>query len=435
MKSDSGERITGLSATSHDMWWRAIGWQMADARALPEPSGVRGGFARATILLSFGLVANLAPQMTFAATLYEIAVDWALDAGQSGWIGGIYFAGYALAVPFLASVTDRIDGRWVYVIGALLGAAASFAFAVFAHGFVVALVLRFVGGVGLAGVHMPGLNLLMDRVDRFHQGRSAGIYTSSYAAGCAGSFVLAGLVDATFGWRAAFVAAGIGPLLSICAVALLPAPLAEGKSEHRRPPYRALLRNRGLLAYVAAFAGNTWEVFAVRVWFVAYLAWLLSLPGNHITLPAPGVVSGVASLAGVPISMLMAEVAARHRRRPVIIGICLVSVATCLALAATAGGPIGIVLPLLVLVQITSFADVGALAGGAVAAADPAQRGAALALYALAGFTTGFLAPVAVGSALDWFGGAATASGWMAGYVVIAIGSAAATWAVWRAPE
>ena len=435
MKSDSGERITGLSATSHDMWWRAIGWQMADARALPEPSGVRGGFARATILLSFGLVANLAPQMTFAATLYEIAVDWALDAGQSGWIGGIYFAGYALAVPFLASVTDRIDGRWVYVIGALLGAAASFAFAVFAHGFVVALVLRFVGGVGLAGVHMPGLNLLMDRVDRFHQGRSAGIYTSSYAAGCAGSFVLAGLVDATFGWRAVFVAAGIGPLLSICAVALLPAPLAEGKSEHRRPPYRALLRNRGLLAYVAAFAGNTWEVFAVRVWFVAYLAWLLSLPGNHITLPAPGVVSGVASLAGVPISMLMAEVAARHRRRPVIIGICLVSVATCLALAATAGGPIGIVLPLLVLVQITSFADVGALAGGAVAAADPAQRGAALALYALAGFTTGFLAPVAVGSALDWFGGAATASGWMAGYVVIAIGSAAATWAVWRAPE
>jgi hypothetical protein len=67
----------------------------------------------------------------------------------------------------------------------------------------------------------------------------------------------------------------------------------------------------------------------------------------------------------------------------------------------------GIVLPLLILVQITSFADVGALAGGAVAAADPAQRGAALALYALAGFTTGFLGPIAVGTALDWFGGPA----------------------------
>jgi len=105
-----------------------------------------------------------------------------------------------------------------------------------------------------------------------------------------------------------------------------------------------------------------------------------------------------------------------------------------LALAATAGGSIGIVLPLVVLVQITSFADVGALAGGAVAAADPAQRGAALALYALAGFTTGFLAPVAVGTVLDRFGGVASASGWTAGYLVIALGSAFAAWAVWRAP-
>ena len=408
---------------------------MADTLAFDEPSRRRGRSARVTALLSCGLVANLATQMTFAATLPEIAADWALDASQSGWVGGIYFAGYAMAVPFLASATDRMDGRWLYVCSALLGATASFAFASFAHGFVVALVLRFLGGIGLAGVHMPGLNLLMDRIDRSYQGRAAGIYTSSYAAGTAGSFLIAGLVDETFGWRATFIAAGIGPLLSICSLALLPAASVDRKSDHPRPPYRALLRNRALIAYVAAFAGNTWEVFAVRVWFVAYLAWTLDLPGNHLTLPSLGLVAGVASLVGVPVSMAMAEVASRDRRRPVVISICLVSVATCLALAASAGGSIWVVLPLLVFVQITSFADVGALAGGAVAAADPAQRGAALSLYALSGFTTGFLGPVAVGIVLDWFGGAVSASGWRAGYVVIAIGSAVAAWAVWRAPE
>lgn len=407
---------------------------MADARAFEQARG-RTQSTRATLLLSFGLVANLAALMTFAATLNEIAADWSLDASQSGWIGGIYFAGYAISVPFLASATDRMDARWLYVGSALLGAAASLAFALFAHGFVLAMILRFLGGIGVAGVHMPGLNLLMDRVDRSVQGRAAGIYTSSYAAGNAGSFLIAGLVDAAFGWRAAFIAAGIGPLLSICALGLLPAPCAPRTFAKRSPPFRALLRNRALVDYVAAFAGNTWEVFAVRVWFVAYLAWLLRLPGNHISLPPLGMVSGLASLAGVPVSMVMAEIAARRGRRPVVIGICLVSVATCLALAATAGGSIGIVLPLLVLVQITSFADVGALAGGAVAAADPAQRGAALALYALAGFTTGFLAPVAVGIVLDRFGGVASASGWTAGYLVIALGSAFAAWAVWRAPE
>jgi len=414
---------------------RAIQTHTDGASAFDEPSDARGGSAGATILLSFGLVANLATQMTFAATLYEIAAAWSLDAGQSGWIGGIYFAGYAIAVPFLASATDRMDGRWLYVGSALLGAAASLAFAAFAHGFVLALTLRLLGGIGLAGVHMPGLNLLMDRVDRSHQGRAVGIYTSIYAAGSAVSFMIAGVVDAAFGWRASFIAAGMGPLLSIGACALLPRPLSQRKFDRPQPPYRALFRNRGLVAYVAAFAGNTWEVFAVRVWFVAYLAWLLRLPGNHITLPALGLVSGAASLAGVPVSMVMAEVAARHGRRRVVIGICFASVATCLALSATAGGSIGIVLPLLVLVQITSFADVGALAGGAVAAADPTQRGASLALYALAGFTTGFLGPVAVGTVLDWFGGAASASGWMAGFTLIALGSAAAALAVWWAPD
>jgi MFS family permease len=408
---------------------------MTDTRTFDEPSRAGGGSARATALLSFGLVANLATQMTFAATLHEIAADWELDASQSGWIGGIYFAGYAIAVPFLASATDRMDGRRLYVASACLSAVASFAFAAFAHGFVVALILRFLGGIGLAGVHMPGLNLLMDRVDRSYLGRAAGIYTSSYAAGSAGSFLIAGLVDAAFGWRATFIAAGIGPLLSICALSLLPHGSIQKQSDQPRLPFRAVLRNRPLLAYVVGFAGNTWEVFAVRVWFVAYLSWTLSLPGNRIGLPALGLVAGTASLLGVPASVVMAEMAARRGRRRVIISVCLLSVGTCLALSATAGASIWLVLPLLVLVQITSFADVGALAGGAVAAADPAQRGAALALYALSGFTTGFLGPVAVGTVLDWFGGAASVSGWRAGYLVIAIGSAVAAWAVWRAPE
>jgi len=110
----------------------------------------------------------------------------------------------------------------------------------------------------------------MDRVDRSFQGRAAGIYTSSYAAGSAGSFLIAGAVDAVFGWRATFIAGGIGPLLSICALGLLPASSNARTFGRQPPPFHALLRNRALTAYVAAFAGNTWEVFAVRVWFVAY---------------------------------------------------------------------------------------------------------------------------------------------------------------------
>jgi len=183
------------------------------------------------------------------------------------------------------------------------------------------------------------------------------------------------------------------------------------------------------MAYVLAFAGNIWEVSAVRAWFVAYLAWTLSLPGNHLTLPSLAVISGLASLAGFPVSVAVAELT-MHYGRAVIVATCLTSVLVCLALAATAGGPTLLVLPLLVLVQITSIADAGALSSGAVAAADPARRGTALAAYAFIGYTAAFAGPVAVGIALDLFGGAGGAMGWTAAFATMALGSTAAAWAM-----
>ena len=190
-----------------------------------------------------------------------------------------------------------------------------------------------------------------------------------------------------------------------------------------------MLRDRALMAYVLAFAGNIWEVSAVRAWFVAYLAWTLSLPGNQLTLPALAVISGLASLAGFPVS---------YRRSGTDIALWQTGDrrdlpgfgAVCLALAATAGGPIALVLPLLVLVQITSIADAGALSSGAVAAADPAQRGTALAAYAFIGYTAAFAGPVAVGVALDQFGGADSAMGWSAAFATMALGSIAAACAM-----
>jgi MFS family permease len=387
---------------------------------------------KSTTLLSLGLLASLVPVMTFAVTLQQVAADEGLSTSEAGWIGGIYYAGYAVAVPFLAAAVDRIDGRWVYVGSSLLAAIASFTFALCTNSFPSALILRCLGGVGLAGAHMPGLTILMTRVEQTAQRRSAAIYTSTYAAGSASSFLFAGFIDAVLGWRAAFIIASIGPLLAIGALCLIPAEAQCRKTKSARLPLRHLLYNRNLMAFVVAFAGNTWEVYSVRIWFVSYLAWTLSLPNNALSLPSLGIVSGMAALAGVPASIAIAEVAAHFGQRSVIIGTCLVSVLVCLLLAVTTGGNIAVVFPLLVLVQITSFADVGALSSGAVMAADPAGRGAALAIYAFTGNLSGFLATATVGAAIEWFGGARSATGWSAAFVTMALGSTMAAYAVHR---
>ena len=383
----------------------------------------------AIALLSFGLVANLAPLATFAAVLPEVAAAWNLSASEAGWIGGVYFGGYAAAVPILASLTDRIDGRWVFLASSLLAAGASLAFAVVADGPWTALALRFLSGVALSGVHMPGLKLLAERTAGRARARGSAIYASSYALGTAGSFLIAGAVDAVFGWRGSFVACALIPLLAIAAVALLPA-----RSEAPPPTavtfdLRPLLRNRPLMAYVVGFAGNIWEVSAIRAWFVAYLAWTMSLPGNSVSSPGPAAISGLASLIGFPVSIVIAEFALRRGPRA-IVATCLVSIAVLLALAATAGGSSLVILPLLVLAQVASIADASALASGAVASADPARRGTALALYAFIGYTAAFAGPVAVGIALDLFGGAGDPAGWAAAFATMALGSTAAALAM-----
>ena len=389
----------------------------------------------ATTALSFCLVANLVALMTFPAVLPAVSAEWQLSASEAGWIGGIYFAGYAVAVLFLVSATDHVDGRWIVAGSSLLGSGASLAFAALADGFWPALGARFLGGIALAGVHMPGLVLLTQRTGGPQQSRSVSIYTASYALGSAGSFFVAGLVDALFGWRATFIAAGIGPLLAIVVVGCVSSAPARQVPAGPFLDFRSVLANRGFMAYVLGFAGNTWEVFGIRVWFVACLSWTLHLPGNEVDLPSPALISGLASLAGVPASIAVAELATKWGRSRVIIATCVVSVAVCLALAATAGGAIATVLTLLILLQITSFADVSALGVGAVMRADPARRGAALAVYALAGFTTGFLGPAAVGFSLDWFGGIGSSLGWTAAFLTLGIGSMVAGLAVWTSRD
>ncbi|HVC57761.1 MAG TPA: MFS transporter [Stellaceae bacterium] len=386
---------------------------------------------RQTCLLALGLIANLAPVATFAAVLPEIKSAWGLSAGEAGWIGGVYFAGYAAAVPVLASLTDRIDGRWIFAFSSLLGAVATLALGGWADGFWSALVLRLIGGIGLGGVHMPGLKLLAERSAGRARARGSAIYAAAYNLGAAGSFFLAGWADAAFGWRGAFVISGLVPLLAIGAVALLPEPAEAVPVAGFTIDIRPLLRNRALVAYVLAFAGNIWEVAAIRAWFVAFLAWTLALPHNGLNIPGPAAISGLASLAGFPVSLAVAECALRWGRRA-IVATCITSVVVLLALAVAAGGSSRVVLPLLVVAQIASLADASALASGAVAAAEPARRGAALALYAFIGYAAAFTGPVVTGIVIDLFGGASDRRGWSAAFATMALGSTVAAWAMRR---
>ena len=84
----------------------------------------------------------------FPALLPEFIHLWQLSNTEAGWIAGVLLAGYAISVPALVSLTDRIDARWIYIFGAAVSALSLFGFAYFAVGFWSALLFRILAGVG-----------------------------------------------------------------------------------------------------------------------------------------------------------------------------------------------------------------------------------------------------------------------------------------------
>jgi len=72
--------------------------------------------------------------------------------------------------------------------------------------------------------------------------------------------------------------------------------------------------------------------------------------------------------------------------------------------------------------NVVVMADSASLTSGLVQESDPAQRGAAMALYSLAGFGAGFVAPVVFGLVLDSTGGEGSPLAWTMAMGALGVG-------------
>ena len=108
---------------------------------------------------------------------------WGLSAAQAGLMASAYAFGYMLAVPLLATLTDRIDARYVLMAGSALSGLATILFGLIADDLWSATLIWGVAGVGFAGAYMPGLKALADRLPFGDISRSVTLYTGSFSIG------------------------------------------------------------------------------------------------------------------------------------------------------------------------------------------------------------------------------------------------------------
>lgn len=359
------------------------------------------------------LACALIDTFAFPALLPVFFGEWGLTNTEAGWIAGVYFGGYAVAVAVLVSLTDRVDARRVVIAGTATIFAAAAGFALFAEGLWTALLFRALSGVGLAGTYMPGLRALVDRYEGAHQPRAVAFYTATFSLGTALSFLIVGLVEAGFGWRPA-VAVGAAAALAASGLAvLLPAtsPPPPPETATRLLDFRPVLANRRAMGYVLGYGVHAWELFGLRSWLVVFLAFSLGREAGGGGL-APTTVASLGALVAMAASIAGAEVAALGDRPRVISMFMLASAVMAGAIGFAAALPYAWVVALVLLYNALIQADSAALTTGAVQGAEDGRRGATLAVHSLVGFVGAALGPLAVGVVLDLSGGGRSVLSW-----------------------
>lgn len=377
---------------------------------------------RLTVILCVAEIVGMTGFSVFPALLPGFINEWALSNTEAGWINGILYGGYLVAVPVLVSLTDRLPPKRIYFLCMALSALGCLGFALFAEGLWTALLFRALIGIGLAGTYMPGLRILSDHVEGPFQSRCIAFYTASFSIGAALSFLMAGEITLLYGWQwAASVAAG-GPLLALMLVSpVLPRELPH---DHVEPDthlldFRPVLKCRAAMGYVWAYTAHNFELFNLRSWMVAYLVFAQGLARPGYEMWSATAVATFITLLGLPSSVIGNEFSNRFGRQRVISVIMLSSAVLSMVIGFLAGNvPYWLIIGLFVLYGITVTADSASITSGVVAAAPKGYRGATMAVHSCIGFSGAFLGPLIFGVALDFGTSVPAVPSWGLAFIV-----------------
>ena len=366
------------------------------------------------VLLCLIQVGTMMGFSTYWSLLPILQPAWDMTNEQAGWLSGILFGGYVVAVPFLVTVTDHRDARGIMFIGFGLSFLGLAGMALAGDGFWPALFWRALTGAGLAGTYMPGLKVLADRLEPSRHARAVAFYTASFSVGAGVSYLASGLLFQVMSWQGVFAVIALGPVVSAAAAMLLILPhqpeRPEGKQRHALD-VRPVLKSPQTMGFVLAYAGHTAELFAMRSWLVPFVVSSFAFHGVANEVDA-SVVATTVSFVAVLSSLAGAELAIRIGRVRLIAAAMVISFLVALVTGFSVALPIWIVVALCLIYAMTIQADSAAITAGAVAMAPKGHRGATLAVHSVVGFSGALIGPPIVGVMLDHMGGQSSVLAW-----------------------
>lgn len=345
---------------------------------------------RRVALTLVSLAAVLANASWFSATAVVPALErqWQLTSAGAAWLVIVVQIGFVTGsiVAALFNLPDRLEARWL-IAGSAVAAGVANLGLLLADGLTIALPVRFLVGVALAGVYAPGVRLV---ASHFMHGRglATGIVVGALTLGSGTPNLVRGV--GAVPWQATIIATSC--LAAVAALAII--PVRPGPGAASSPPLdiaaasRALLRHRPLRLVTIGYLGHMWELYALWAWMAAFfMAARRAATGSDPGITQTGVIVfaaiGVAGLVG---SVAAGRLADRIGRTVTTSGAMLLSAACCLASPlAFAASPVVLVV-LLVIWGSAVIADSAQFSAAVTELAVPRYAGSILALQLALGF-------------------------------------------------
>ena len=149
----------------------------------------------------------------------SIRTDFHLTDGEVGRINTAFMIGYFVTSPFFGYLGDRIARKWLIAFGIFVWSLGTILTG-FAGGFASMLVFRILVGLGEASYATISPSLISDAFAPAKRNNALTIFYVAIPAGAALGYYLGAAINAAWGWRHAFIIAGIPGL--VLAASLLP---------------------------------------------------------------------------------------------------------------------------------------------------------------------------------------------------------------------
>lgn len=231
-------------------------------------------------------VLGLAVWFSMSAVVPSLRTDWGLTAGGAVWLTASVQIGFVIGAVASAALNlaDRIPSQRLLAASAAAAAVCTVVLALVADQLAVAIPLRFMTGMFLAGVYPTGMKLMVSWSGSAGRGRTMGVLIAALTLGSALPHLIAGV--GSLRWRDVLLAAAAAGFAG-AVIALLfvrPGPYAATSAPARNPRYAlTMFTERGPRLANLGYFGHMWELYALWTWIPSFLLATpaaKSLPGS-----------------------------------------------------------------------------------------------------------------------------------------------------------